>query len=401
MEADSTTLKMLSSARGVVRVAEDTLDKPVFDRPWHTRAHHGGHPASGHARPERGRPTLGETIPLIGADKVHALGGTGAHQAVAILDTGIDRTHPFLAGRVVAEACYSNAEGSRGQSLCPNGQASQVGTGAADATTAACRSGGEDLCFHGTHVAGIAAGRKVTGAPADGVAPGADIIAIQVFTRQNSAAVCGGRPPCALSYLSDQLLGLQKVMELSDRYSIAAVNMSLGGAGVKTSPCDSDMRKIAIDALLNRRIATVIAAGNDGATGASVPGCISSAVTVGATDDHDAVADFTNRGQLLDLFAPGVDVTSSVPGGGYYQLSGTSMATPHVTGSFAVLRQARPDATVADILGTLERTGKGVAVPAGAPQPGDSGSLRTRAQVTPRIDLYAAWTALTAPPNKV
>jgi subtilisin family serine protease len=233
-----------------------------------------------------------------------------------------------------------------------------------------------------------------------------------------------------LSYLSDQLLGLQKAMELSEQYDIAAVNMSLGSDQAETRPCDTDMRKVAIDALLNRRVATVIAAGNDSATGAGVPGCISSAVTVGAGDDHDAIASFSNRGPLIDLYAPGVDVTSSVPGGGYLQLSGTSMSTPHVTGSFAVLRQAEPDATVAHLLDVMKRTGKpitdspGIAAGPNGRATGDQGSTgdttaspgtsapqdtitrqetvarrdtaAPRTETAPRVDLYAAWQALHA-----
>ncbi len=401
MQADSTTLKMLSSARGVVRVSEDTLDRPVGGRShhdWRRGDHHGHRAAPLGATAPATRQDPGDSMRLIGADKVHALGGTGAHQAVVILDTGIDRRHPYLAGRVVAEACYSNPDGAAGRSLCPNGRSSQTGTGAADSTTPACRTPRENLCAHGTHVAGIAAGRHVTGSPPDGVAPGADIIAVQVFTRQNSAALCGDRAPCVLSYLSDQLLGLQKALELSEQYDIAAVNMSLGSDQPETTPCDTDMRKVAIDALLNRHVATVVAAGNESSTGSGVPGCISSAVTVGATDDHDALASFTNRGPLIDLYAPGVDVTSSVPGGDYLELSGTSMSTPHVTGAFAVLRQAEPDATVADLLGVMDRTGEPVAEsPGGRPISGAGGDTAAqRAETAPRIDLYAAWQALHA-----
>jgi subtilisin family serine protease len=347
MDVDSATLKMLGATRGVVRVVEDTLDKP----------------------------SLAETIPLIHADKVHARGGTGAHQTVVVIDTGVDRNHPFLAGRLVAEACYSAGNGAASQSLCPNGDSSQAGAGAADAKAAGCQNGTTNLCIHGTHVAGIAAGRKVAGAPGDGVAPGANIIAIQVFSRHNTLLDCGlMAPPCLLSYMSDQLLGLQKVVELADKYSIASVNMSLGSSGANTAPCDGDMRKMGIDALLKKGVATVIAAGNSGATGVGAPGCISSAVTVGATDDHDAVASFSDRGPMIDLFAPGVNVKSSMPGGTYKELSGTSMATPHVAGAFAVLKQANPTASVADLVGALQRTGKSITMPdasgTGEPPPG-------------------------------
>ncbi|MEV0806310.1 S8 family serine peptidase [Micromonospora sp. NPDC050200] len=337
------------------------------------------------------RASLGSSVPHINGDDVHGLGFTGAGRTVAILDTGIDRDHPFFGNRIVAEACYSSSDTNQ-QTLCPNGQTGQTGAGAADALTAACQSGGANLCDHGTHVAGIAAGSAsgVAGAPGNGVAPGAGIIAIQVFTRFNSAADCDPDPaPCISSFVSDQIRGLERVLDLSGSHNIAAVNMSLGG-GQHTSACDNDSRKPAIDNLLAAGIATVIAAGNEG-FGAAVgaPGCISSAVTVGATDDADAVADFSNRGTLLDLFAPGVAIDSSVPDNGWANLQGTSMAAPHVAGAFAVLEQALPGRTPAQQLAALRDTGVPVTYASGGNQ-----------VTAPRIDLLAATgPAIPKPPS--
>src|SRR5690606_18764970 len=112
--------------------------------------------------------------------------------------------------RIVAEACFSNANGAGGQvSLCPNGTPTQTGTGAANANTPACLSGSNQLCNHGTHVAGISAGYSAT---RKGVAPNADIIGIQVFTRFNSASDCGSAgAPCVLAYNSDQLAALNYI----------------------------------------------------------------------------------------------------------------------------------------------------------------------------------------------
>ncbi|HQZ91239.1 MAG TPA: S8 family serine peptidase, partial [Thermomicrobiales bacterium] len=153
-------------------------------------------------------PGLASTLPVINGDKVQALGWTGSGQTVAILDTGIDTDHPFFGSRIVSQACYSNAAGAGGGvTLCPNGQNSDTGTNAADAMTGQCQNGGTNLCTHGTHVAGIAAGNafNVTGAPGNGVAPGANIIAIQVFTRLNQDAECSspvvvGSAPCVRTY---------------------------------------------------------------------------------------------------------------------------------------------------------------------------------------------------------
>ncbi|MFC9819421.1 S8 family serine peptidase [Streptomyces erythrochromogenes] len=130
-----------------------------------------------------------------------------------------------------------------------------------------------------------------------------------------------------LSFTSSQIEGLEKVHALKKGgTNIVAANMSLGG-GRWTSACASDPRKAIIDGLLTENVATVVAAGNNGYTDAvSAPGCVSSAVTVGSTTDDDQVSTFSNRGPLLDLFAPGTWIVSSVPGNTYASKNGTSMA---------------------------------------------------------------------------
>ena len=153
-------------------------------------------------------------------------------------------------------------------------------------------------CDHGTHVAGIAAG---SGTSFNGVAPAATLISIQVFS-QDSGDACGGGT-CALAYTSDIISGAEYVLSLSGRYSVAAVNLSLGG-GKYTSQqtCDSanSALKATIDNLQALGIATVIASGNSGYTDAlSSPGCISSAISVGAVDDSDTVASFSNSADYV------------------------------------------------------------------------------------------------------
>ncbi|MGI5273815.1 S8 family peptidase [Nonomuraea sp. CA-218870] len=325
-------------------------------------------------------PALASSIKQIGADQAHAAGHTGAGQNVAILDTGIDLDHPFLGNRVVAEACFSAVDAST-ESLCPNGEPSQTGRGAADATTAKCLLDGVNLCDHGTHVAGIAAG---TG----GVAPGAGIIAVQVFSRVNDEDLCGAAA-CLLAYESSLRLALDHVASLTE--PIAAVNLSLGGMPYQTTCDDSEEGQIfkpKIDALLARNIATVVAAGNEYFEGASFPACISSAVSVGANDDGDAIADFSNRGALLDLFAPGVDIESSVPDDQMTVYSGTSMATPHVAGALALLKAQSPQTPMPELIAKLVATGR--------PYVYQVGGAEVR---TPRLDVAAAVTGSAPQPD--
>jgi len=320
---------------------------------------------------ELSAPSLADSTTLVKATNAWTAGYDGTGWTVAVLDTGVDKTHSFLTGKVVSEACYS------GNSNCPNGGTTDTAAGAG-VNCAYAPTG----CRHGTHVAGIAAG---TSGSFSGVAKGASVIAIQVFSRFTSG--CGSETPCALSFSSDQVAGLLRVYDLRSTYQIAAANMSLGGSTkyISQAACDSDNtlngRKAAIDTLRSVGIAMVIASGNSGyVDGMGAPGCISTAVSVGSTSKADAVSSFSNSASFLSLLAPGQSINSSIPGGAFDFFNGTSMATPHVAGAWAILKQYSPAASVTTILDAL-RTSATVT---------DS----RNGIATPRIDLLTGLDAL-------
>ena len=328
--------------------------------------------------------TLAESVPLVNAPAAWTAGATGAGWKIAILDTGVQTSHEFLSGKTYAEGCFSNQGGAgTNMSLCPGG----VGNSMTPGSGANCAVSG---CNHGTHVAGIAVG---SGAGLNGVAPNAQLIALQVFTRFDDSATCGISVPCVRSWVSDQVAALDYVLALAgpdNVNQIAAANLSLGaGQYASQAECDggagNPARRAAIDNLRSIGIATVAASGNNGFVGAlNAPACISSAVSVGSTTKGDVMVSSSNRAPFLSLLAPGSAITSSVPFNAYAVMNGTSMASPHVAGAWAVLKQANPVASVTDVLTALRNTGVLI---------GDDGSQASY----PRINVDAARMALVDP----
>ncbi len=307
--------------------------------------------------------SLDSSGPVIGKARAQALNATGAGQVVAILDSGFDVTHPFLAGRIVAEACFSTP-GSAAQpspsgfSNCPGGTAEEKGPGASRFNAVPNYEGVE----HGTHVAGIVAGR---GPDFNGVAPEAQLMLANVFKRQNISKcpkwMAGKYAGCISTMPSSIISAMEWIFEQREDFNIAAVNLSLGG-GKSATVCDREDPLTRIFNLVrSAEIAIVVSSGNASFKDAiSLPACLSSAISVGATSDSDQVAKFSNSAAMLDILAPGVEITSSVPGGAFAVMSGTSMAAPQVAGAFAALRSARPTATVNEMLKALIDTGVSV-----------------------------------------
>lgn len=285
------------------------------------------------------RPSLLSSVALIGADVAHEDGQDGDGFAVAVIDTGVDGDHPMLASRLIEEACFSVGGN------CPNDASVMLGAGAA----APC---GFEACDHGTHVAGIAVGDAAPN-PLVGVAPRAQLIAINVFSD------VGGE---AAAYSSDILAAMQHVLALTSFHEIAAVNLSLGGdAFTSEAACDTASPSMlgAVAQLRGARVATVAAAGNDGFTNAiSSPACLSNILAVGSVGDADGPSAFSNSAEFLALLAPGESIVSAAVGGGTRSANGTSMATPHVAGALAAIREALPDATVEELEGALALAGE-------------------------------------------
>lgn len=357
---------------------------------------------------------LAKSIPLIGANKAWEAGFDGAGQVVAIIDSGVDKKHPFLKDKVVSEACYSES------AWCPGAMTSSTATdsglpcGAAPAVPNSSDELGfiNETCPHGTHVAGIVAGERSDGLLA-GVAPGAKIISIMAVSKlatEEEAVVTTGT----------LLAGLQRVLELKDQFKIAAVNLSMGAELDDPSVCETIEPSIteAIRQLRAAGIATVAASGNESHTSAlDWPACLPDVISVGAVADAadnncitgldnqtdktygvDKVVCYSNTSPALSLLAPGAAIDSaaaSYPGepadpaapmGKYIAMEGTSMAAAHVSGALAIMKQKAPNAAVSHVLSTLKSSGKPIT------------DYRVPAIVTPRIDVKAAIDALVPPP---
>jgi subtilisin family serine protease len=272
--------------------------------------------------------SLDTSVPQIGAPKAWAAGYDGKGVKIAVLDTGVDTTHADLKNRVVASKNFSTSP---------------------DAT---------DKYGHGTHVASIAAG---TGKTYKGVAPGAELLNGKVLSDDG--------------YGDDS--GILAGMEWAAQQGADIVNLSLGGGDTpEIDPLEAQVNKLSAE----KGILFAIAAGNEGDFGDQTvgsPGSAAAALTVGAVDGKDKLASFSSRGPGLDgavkpdVTAPGVAITAASARNsviareegekpaGYVTISGTSMATPHVAGAAALLKQQHPDWTYAELKGALTASAKG------------------------------------------
>jgi subtilisin family serine protease len=275
--------------------------------------------------------SLNESVPLIGAPTVWSTYGVnGAGVKVAVIDTGIDYTHPDLGG------CLGVACKVAGGYDFVNGD-----------------NDPRDDHGHGTHVAGIIAANGVL----KGVAPGVTLLAYKVLNESGSG------------FASDIIAAIERA--LADGAKVA--NLSLGGPGDSGDPTSQ-----AIDNATAAGMLSVVAAGNSGPSYLTIssPGTARTALTVGAADKSWVMASFSSRGYVTDgndfvmkpeVVAPGVSILSTVPSTGmlgnptrYAALSGTSMATPHVAGSAALLLEWNASLSPQDIKNRLAGSARSI-----------------------------------------
>ncbi|PAO67284.1 MULTISPECIES: subtilisin AprE [Bacillus] len=246
-------------------------------------------------------------ISQIKAPALHSQGYTGSNVKVAVIDSGIDSSHPDL-----------NVRG--GASFVPSETNPY-----------------QDGSSHGTHVAGtIAALNNSIGVL--GVAPSASLYAVKVLDSTGSG----------------QYSWIINGIEWAISNNMDVINMSLGG------PSGSTALKTVVDKAVSSGIVVAAAAGNEGSSGSSstvgYPAKYPSTIAVGAVNSSNQRAAFSSAGSELDVMAPGVSIQSTLPGGTYGAYNGTSMATPHVAGAAALILSKHPTWTNAQVRDRLEST---------------------------------------------
>jgi len=240
-------------------------------------------------------------VSRIGADKIWDT-ATGTGVTVAVIDTGVETTHPDLQGKVGRGYDFVNDKDST-----------------------------EDDNGHGTHVAGIVtATRNNVGTV--GVSHGTSVMPVKVLNSAGSG------------YVSDVAKGIYWATD-NDAH---VINLSLG------APVDTDVLRRAVNYASSKGVLMVAAAGNEYGAPCQYPAAYDNVICVVATDSSNRLASFSSKGG--ELAAPGVSNYSTFLGGTYRYLSGTSMAAPHVAGSLAVLRGICSDCTSSELTGTLRDT---------------------------------------------
>ncbi len=251
--------------------------------------------------------------------------GTGV--VVAVIDTAIDASHPDLAGALLP-----------GYDFCADND---------DCTTfdddpSAATPGAE----HGTHVAGIIAASPDNGYGTVGVAPGARVLPVKVFSEADGSTASTMNVALAIRWAA----GLNVNGVPANPNPARVINLSLGG--------DDNSQTVAnaVAAAVDAGVVVVAATGNQGRDGVLYPAALPDVIGVGAIEEDWDWAGYSNYGDGVDLVAPGTLVLSSKPGGGVRYEDGTSMSTPHVSAVAALVLSHEPDLTPAEVAEVLEST---------------------------------------------
>ncbi len=281
---------------------------------------------------------LTNSVPLINADDVWGIQAngnniTGKGQTICIIDTGIDYTHESLGNCTLANLTARKCKVISGTDFVNHD------------------SDPMDDNNHGTHVAGIAAANGSI----FGVAKGANIVAIKALDSGGSGSD------------ADVIAGIDWCTNNATLLNISVISMSLGdGENYTSSNCPTTM-DTSMQNAVNNGLTVVVASGNEGKTnGINYPACSPYAISVGASDNSDVIASFSDTSSLLKIVAPGSSITSVKRGGGTLTLSGTSMATPHVAGVAALIYQYEKEvnnrsATRSEVLSLITRSNVSVA----------------------------------------
>jgi subtilisin family serine protease len=272
---------------------------------------------------------LANAVPVVGGDLSHSEGVTGEGVTVAVLDSGIDTDHPDLAGDLRRQECFGFGGSVHPSGFCPNGTARQSGTGAA-----------EDDAGHGTHVSGIITSDGAVSSV--GMAPDAGVVAVKILDD------CGFSG-CFYDFTLSVVAALDWVIVNRATWDIEVINASLGTngpGGFFAGHCDSatSWTRAGAEAVATLRslgVTVVSSAGNDSLSAMGAPACLSRVISVGAANNADVAAGFSNASATTDVFAPGVSIVSDAIGGGTTTESGTSMASPLTAGCAALLLDAR------------------------------------------------------------
>ncbi|MGC8885298.1 MAG: S8 family serine peptidase [Candidatus Nanoarchaeia archaeon] len=255
---------------------------------------------------------LSEAVPFVGGDKIWQININNTNitgdSTICVIDTGVNASHPALAGQIIAQYdfCADNNNCTTNDSIA------------------------EDVNGHGTHVSGILVSQDNY---SKGIAPGSKIAMAKAFNENGAAPT------------SSIISAIQWCIKNAPIYNISVISMSWGGGGPYNSSTANNCSNFdigitsALENASSQNIILVAAAGNgNNTTGITYPACLPNVISVGAVGRNDSTpAGFSNSGDLLDIWAPGVDINSTWNNGGWEQLSGTSMATPFVSGAVTLL----------------------------------------------------------------